>query len=92
MEGKKQTAVEWLMDQITYDESGQRLASFKEGVDLHEFFQKAIQMEKEKRMEAVKNALYAGFRHQGDKKAEDYMKLQASYLGYLERKEKGEAP
>jgi len=50
---KNQTAVEWLLEQITYDNGfGQRLASFKETVDLNEYFQQAKAMEKEQIIEA----------------------------------------
>jgi glycerol-3-phosphate O-acyltransferase len=53
---KKQTAVEWLLKQITYDNGfGQRLASFKETVDLNEYFQQAKAMEKEHIIEAYRN-------------------------------------
>jgi len=49
----KQTAVEWLLEQITYDNGfGQRLASFKETVDLNEYFEQAKEMEKQQIIEA----------------------------------------
>jgi hypothetical protein len=49
----KQTAVEWLLEQITYDNGfGQRLASFKETVDLNEYFEQAKEMEKKQIIEA----------------------------------------
>ena len=52
---KKQTAVEWLMEHITYDNGyGQRWVSFKEATDLNIYFQKAKAMEKEQIIEAYK--------------------------------------
>ena len=48
MDAKKQTAVEWLMEQITYDNGyGQRWISFKEATDLNIYFEDAKAMEKE---------------------------------------------
>ena len=53
---KKQTAVEWLMEHITYDNGyGQRWVSFKEATDLNIYFQKALAMEKEQIIEAFTN-------------------------------------
>jgi hypothetical protein len=50
---KKQTAVEWLMEHITYDNGyGQRWVSFKEATDLNIYFQKALSMEKEQIIDA----------------------------------------
>ena len=50
---KKQTAVEWLVEHITYDNGyGQRWISFKEDTDLNIYFQKALEMEKEQIIEA----------------------------------------
>ena len=44
----KQTAVEWLMDQITSDNGlGQRRNSFTGSADLSSYFNKAKEMEKE---------------------------------------------
>jgi hypothetical protein len=44
----KQTAVEWLIEQITYDNGfGQRRNSFTEDFDLSAYFEKAKEMEKE---------------------------------------------
>lgn len=46
---KQQTAVEWLLEEITYDNgTGQRLGSFKETVDLTEYFEKAKAIENER--------------------------------------------
>ncbi len=43
----KQSAVEWLMEQITYDNGyGQRWASFRETSDLSSFFEQAKAIEK----------------------------------------------
>ena len=45
---KKQTAVEWLMEQITYDNGyGQRWISFTEDTDLNIYFEDAKAMEEE---------------------------------------------
>jgi hypothetical protein len=56
---KNQTAVEWLLKQITYDNGfGQRLASFKETVDLNEYFQQAKAMEREQISEAFLDGAY----------------------------------
>jgi glycerol-3-phosphate O-acyltransferase len=50
---KRQTAVEWLMEHITYDNGyGQRWVSFKEATDLNIYFQKALAMEKEQIIDA----------------------------------------
>lgn len=47
---KQQTAVEWLMEQITYDNGyGQRHNSFNDGVDLLEYFKQAKEMEDQQR-------------------------------------------
>ena len=40
------TAVEWLMEQITFDSDGERWASYKECCDLKEYFQQALEIEK----------------------------------------------
>ena len=43
----KQTAVEWLMEQISYDNGfGQRRNSFSEDFDLSVYFEQAKEMEK----------------------------------------------
>lgn len=43
---KEETAVEWLREEITYDNGdGQRWGSFKENIDLTEYFEKAKEME-----------------------------------------------
>jgi dissimilatory sulfite reductase (desulfoviridin) alpha/beta subunit len=47
----KQTAVEWLMEQITYDNDGKRLPSFIETYDLSKFLEEAKQIEKEQEYE-----------------------------------------
>lgn len=47
----KQTAVEWLMEQITYDSSGERRSSFRETVDLKIYFEKAKEIEKQQMIE-----------------------------------------
>jgi hypothetical protein len=53
METKKQTAVEWLLEEITYDDGfGQRWSSFRETVDLNPYFEKAKEMEKAQIIEA----------------------------------------
>ena len=45
-EHKPETATEWLREEITYDNGdGQRWGSFKENVDLTEYFEKAKEME-----------------------------------------------
>lgn len=54
-----QTAVEWLMDQITFEEDDEnnpegegRFASFQDYVNLKEYFDKAKEMEKDQIMRA----------------------------------------
>lgn len=43
---KEETTVEWLREEITYDNGdGQRWGSFKENIDLTEYFEKAKEME-----------------------------------------------
>lgn len=56
---KIQTAVEWLMNQITFEEDDEnnpdgkgRFASFQDYVNLKQYFDKAIAMEKEQIMRA----------------------------------------
>jgi hypothetical protein len=45
-EHEPETAVEWLREEITYDNGdGQRWGSFKETIDLTEYFEKAKEME-----------------------------------------------
>ncbi len=46
------TAVEWLKEQITFDADGERWASFIDCYDLSEFFNKAIEMEKQQIIDA----------------------------------------
>jgi hypothetical protein len=49
MSDKKQTAVEMLMEKLTYDNGfGQRWTSFTECTDLSSFFEEAKQMERER--------------------------------------------
>lgn len=44
----KQTSIDWLMEQITYDNGfGKRPCSFSENKDLTEFFEQARQMHRE---------------------------------------------
>lgn len=48
MSNKKQTAVEWLMEEITYDNGfGERRNSYIDSFDLSEFFEQAKELEKE---------------------------------------------
>ena len=54
----KQTAVEWLMEQITYDNDSKRLPSFIESYDLSKFFEEAKQMEKEQTGDWVETHWY----------------------------------
>lgn len=50
---KQQTAVEWLVEQISYDNGfGQRLASFTETTDLSEYFAQAIEIFEKQIVEA----------------------------------------
>jgi hypothetical protein len=46
------TAVEWLMEQITFDSDGERWASYKECCDLKEYFQQALEIEKQQIIDA----------------------------------------
>jgi len=51
----EQSSIEWLMEQITYDNGfGQRLNSYKNSVDLSAYFQQAKAMHKEEIENAVK--------------------------------------
>jgi hypothetical protein len=51
---KQKTAVEWLMENISYDNGyGGRNNSFTESFDLSDFFKKAKEMEKEQIINAV---------------------------------------
>ena len=50
---KTQTAIDWLMEQITHEMGGGRYASYIESVNLQEFFEKAKEMEREQIMNAL---------------------------------------
>jgi len=53
MSNKKQTAVEWLAEQITYDNGfGQRRNSFTDSFDLSAYFEQAKKMDKQQKIEA----------------------------------------
>jgi hypothetical protein len=54
----KQTAVEWLMEQITYDNDNKRLPSFIESYDLSKFFEEAKQIEKKQTGDWVETHWY----------------------------------
>lgn len=63
---KRQTAVEWLMEHITYDNDyGQRWVSFKEATDLNIYFQQAKAMEKEQIIDAWDNGMKSDNGHFG---------------------------
>lgn len=47
MENKQLTAVEWLVEQLTYKSKGKIFNSLQKNVDLTEFVEQAKQMEKE---------------------------------------------
>ncbi len=72
---KRQTAVDWLMEHITYDNGyGQRWVSFKESTDLNIYFQKAKAMEKEQ-MDKVAGDWWnegASYMHDGGRKYESF--------------------
>jgi hypothetical protein len=54
---KQQTAVEWLMEQISYDNGyGERVNSYIETFDLSDFFKKAKDIEKQQIEEAWDDA------------------------------------
>jgi hypothetical protein len=72
MENKKQTAVEWLMEQITYDNGyGQKWISFYEDTDLNIYFQQAKAMEKQQIIDA-NNIGYSACKRHSDETAEQY--------------------
>lgn len=49
----KQTAVGWLMEQITYKtDDGERRNTFTDTVDLSEYFNQAMEMDKEQKIDA----------------------------------------
>jgi DNA-binding transcriptional regulator GbsR (MarR family) len=49
----KKTAVEWLMEQITYKtDDGERRNTFTDTVDLSEYFNQAMEMDKEQKIDA----------------------------------------
>ena len=51
----KQSSIEWLMEQITYDNGfGKRSNSYSDSVDLSAYFEKAKAMHKEEIENAVK--------------------------------------
>jgi hypothetical protein len=56
MENKTQTAVEWLMKQITYDNGfGQRRNSFTDSFDLSAYFEQAIELENQRMIDLVQS-------------------------------------
>jgi hypothetical protein len=60
MSDKRKTAVEILMEKLTYDNGfGQRWTSFTECTDLSSFFEEAKQIEREQIEEAYKHGLTA---------------------------------
>ena len=71
MYNDKQTVVEWLLEELTYDNGdGQRWGSFKETVDLTEYFEKAKAMHKEEITHAYHHSWY--FRDHPYETAEKY--------------------
>lgn len=63
---KQQTAVEWLMEQITYDSSGERWSSFRETVDLKIYFEQAKEMEKQQITDSYIEGCRKGFNEFGE--------------------------
>ena len=58
MYNDKQTVVEWLQEEITYDNGdGQRWGSFKETVDLTEYFEQAKKTHKEEHAKTWDDAM-----------------------------------
>lgn len=56
---KQQTAVDWLMENISYDNGyGQRNNSFTESFDLSDFFKKAKEIEKEQIEKSFNDGAY----------------------------------
>jgi hypothetical protein len=54
----KQTAVEWLMERITYDNGlGQRRNSYSDSVNLSAYFEQAKEMEKEQIINANRDGV-----------------------------------
>jgi hypothetical protein len=55
----KQTAVEWLMERITYDNGfGQRRNAYSDSVDLSAYFEQAKEMEKEQKIDAYNQGAF----------------------------------
>ena len=62
MSNNKQSSVEWLLEQITYDNGyGQRRASFIDTEDLTSYFEQAKAMHRKEILEARQNGLDNGF-------------------------------
>lgn len=57
---KKQTAVDWLMEQITYDNNGKRYNTYMDYVDLSDFFIQAKELEKQNIIESNKIGVNCG--------------------------------
>lgn len=57
----KKTAVEWLMEQITYkNDDGERYNTFIGTVDLSEYFNQAMEMDKEQKIDAFETGRRKG--------------------------------
>jgi hypothetical protein len=64
---KKQTAVEWLMEQITYDNGyGQRWISFTEDTELNVYFEDAKAMETEQICDAYTEGKLDGYNYNSE--------------------------
>ena len=77
---KPQSAIEWLMNQITFEEEDEnnpegkgRFASFQDYVNLKEYFDKAIAMEKEQIIDAYEYGYWRG-NNEDDLEPEEYYK------------------
>jgi hypothetical protein len=67
------TAVEWLVEQILYDNGyGVVRNSYDEWTDLSEFIEQAKAMEKEQITESHLQGLYSDIKMKGEKQAEQY--------------------
>jgi hypothetical protein len=60
---KKQTAVEWLREQLTFEYEGELLSSNHEDKNLKKYFEQALEMEREQIEEAYGEGLGYGTSH-----------------------------
>ena len=67
MSNKKQSSIEWLLQELTYDNGfGQRCISFTETVDLTPYFEQAKAMHNDEIAKAYDDAIMKGRQEDGN--------------------------